>query len=172
MRKNALNIRPTTEADIPTIIGLAAQIWEPTYGNILSREQLDFMFAHTYTEAHLQRQIAEGQRFYLIFNTANEAVGYASWSWLPELYENKPLAKLNKIYVLPSEQGKGTGRFLLQYIENEVVSLSANALQLCVNRYNKAKYFYEKQGYRVLREEDFVFYQYFMNDFVLQKDFF
>ena len=163
-------IRPATEADISTIIGLAAQIWEPTYGNILSREQLDFMFAHTYTEPFLEQQMTGGQHFYLVFDDKNEAVGYAAWSWLTELYQNKPLAKLNKIYVLPSEQGKGTGRFLLQHIENEVVSLSANALQLCVNRYNKAKNFYEKQGYRVLREEDFTFYQYFMNDFVLQKD--
>lgn len=165
-----MHIRPATEADISTIIGLAAQIWEPTYSSILNREQLDFMFAHTYTEPFLRQQMTDGQRFYLVFDDKNEAVGYAAWSWLTELYQNKPLAKLNKIYVLPSEQGKGTGRFLLQYIENEVVSLSANALQLCVNRYNRAKNFYEKQGYRVLREEDFTFYQYFMNDFVLQKD--
>jgi diamine N-acetyltransferase len=166
-----MHIRPATEQDFSTIIDLAAQIWQPTYGHILSREQLHFMFECTYTVAELQRQVGEGQHFYLIFNTQNTPVGYAAWSWQTELYKEKPLPKLNKIYVLPTEQGNGTGKILLQYIENEVFSLSANALQLCVNRYNTAKGFYERQGYRVLYEADFPFYHYFMNDFVMQKDF-
>jgi GNAT superfamily N-acetyltransferase len=163
-------IRTAQESDFPTIIALANQIWMPSYGAILSHEQLDFMFQHTYTLEHLARQTAEGQHFYLVFDTNDQPLGFAAWSWTTELYKAKPLPKLNKIYILPAQQGKGVGEFILQYIEKKVFSLSANALQLCVNRYNKAKGFYERQGYRVLREEDFPFYQYFMNDFVMQKD--
>lgn len=166
-----MHIKAATEQDFSTIITLAAQIWLPSYGAILSREQLDFMFEHTYTLAHLARQVAEGQHFYLVFDADELPVGFAAWSWTAELYQATPLPKLNKIYILPSQQGKGVGEFILQYIEKEVVRLSANALQLCVNRYNKAKGFYERQGYRVLREEDFPFYTYYMNDFVMQKDF-
>ncbi len=147
------------------ICELAAQIWEPTYGHILSKEQLDYMFEHTYSLENITRQIAEGQFFYIIYDDMGVAKGFASWSWtIKGVY-----AKLNKIYVLPSTQGTGVGRELLAFVEKTTAAQHATALWLCVNRFNKAKRFYEKLGYIVLREEDFEFGPYFMNDYVLEK---
>ncbi len=154
----------TSLADYHLICKLAADIWEPTYGKILEKEQLDYMFQAMYTPENLAKQVAEGQSFFICYDADNQSKGFAAWSWTSENY-----AKLNKIYVLPAEQGTGIGRFLLQFIEKTVAQAGANAIWLCVNRYNKAKNFYEKQGYSVLREEDFEFGPYFMNDYVLEK---
>ena len=43
------SIEKATLADCPLIQTLASNIWEPTYGSILSREQLDYMFEMMYS---------------------------------------------------------------------------------------------------------------------------
>jgi ribosomal protein S18 acetylase RimI-like enzyme len=47
---------------------------------------------------------------------------------------------------------------------------NAKALQLQVNRFNKAKEFYEKLGFTVIKTADFdIGNGYFMNDYVMEK---
>jgi diamine N-acetyltransferase len=153
-------------ADYQIICALATAIWTPTYGHILQKEQLDYMFERTYTLKHIAEQASQGQYFYIYYDDENTPKGYASWSWTAPNY-----AKLNKIYVLPAQQGSHIGRNLLAFIEKTVQNAGATALWLCVNRFNKAKGFYQREGYTLLREEDFEFGPYFMNDFVFEKQF-
>ena len=78
--------------------------------------------------------------------------------------------KLDKIYVLPSQQGKGTGKFVIDYIVNEIKQKGATALQLQVHRKNKAINFYEKLGFVIIEEKDFdIGHGIFMNDYVMEK---
>ena len=55
------SIEKATLADCPLIQTLASNIWEPTYGSILSREQLDYMFEMMYSNESLQKQMQEMQ---------------------------------------------------------------------------------------------------------------
>lgn len=71
--------------------------------------------------------------------------------------------------MLPSTQGTGAGKFLLNETENYVRSVGGNLLSLNVNRYNKAKSFYEKMGFHVTGEKDIPIGPYWMNDFILEK---
>ena len=76
---------------------------------------------------------------------------------------------MNKIYVHPSQQGKNLGKKLLSYIVEEIKIAGANALQLNVNRHNKALHFYEKQGFKIIRQADIdIGSGYFMNDYVME----
>jgi ribosomal protein S18 acetylase RimI-like enzyme len=78
--------------------------------------------------------------------------------------------KLHKIYVLPSTQGSGAGKYLLNETENYVRSVGGKVLVLNVNKYNKAKTFYERMGFRVTGEKDIPIGPYWMNDFILEKE--
>lgn len=159
------SIREATITDIPTIHRLAQAIWEPTYRPILSREQIDYMFEVIYTYNALKRQIKEGQTFILLYDGA-EPIGFAAYS------SKEPAGvvyKLNKIYLLPSRQGEGLGRLLLEAVEKRVREAGARYLDLNVNKYNKAKAFYERSGYQVLLEEDIPIGPYWMNDYVMRK---
>ena len=79
------------------------------------------------------------------------------------------LYKLHKIYALPDQQGKGIGKFIINYISGEIKPIGATALQLNVNRYNKAKGFYEKLGFKVIGEEDIdIGNGYLMNDYIME----
>ena len=160
------SIRRATEADIKTIHHLAEATWAPTYSSILSQEQVDYMFEVIYAEDELAKQMQEGQTFLLMFEEG-EPVGFAAYSIKDEA---TGIYKLNKIYLLPGEQGKGYGKTLLSAVENETKQIGAKILDLNVNRYNKAKQFYERSGYHVHQEEDIPIGPYWMNDYVMRKE--
>ncbi|MBD1396878.1 GNAT family N-acetyltransferase [Pontibacter sp. JH31] len=160
-----ITIREATTADIPTINRLATAIWGPTYRPILSEEQIDYMFEMIYTLPALQQQMQEGQTFLLLLDD-NEYVGFASYSLKDEL---EKVYKLNKIYLLPTRQGTGLGKLLLEAVEAKVSKLGAGFLDLNVNRFNKAKTFYERCGYQVHLQEDIPIGPYWMNDYVMRK---
>ena len=159
------DIQPvTTTADLYTVVSLAARIWQPTYGGILSAAQLNYMFDRTYSLAALEEVQASGQAFYLL-KEAGEAIGFASWS----MWQTPAVPKLNKLYVLPSLHRRGAGRWLLQQIEAMVAEKGYERLQLCVNIDNPAHTFYERCGYTVIRREDFPFDHFWMNDYVMER---
>ena len=158
------SIRKATTADIPLIRELTFKVWPQTYAAIISPQQIEFMLEMMYSEASLKKQMKDGCRFIIVSNEA-EAVGFASYQ------EIEPgIFKLHKIYVLPFQQGKGTGRFIIDYIINEIKQQGAASLQLQVNRNNNAKKFYEKLDFAVIEEADFdIGNGYFMNDYVMEK---
>lgn len=159
-----LTIRHTTTADIPLIRELTFKVWPQTYRDILTSEQIDYMLEMMYSPSSLEKQMQEGCSFIIVYDN-EQPVGFASCQLTSE-----EIAKLHKIYVLPSQQGKGTGNFLLNYIIEQVKKLGAVSLQLQVNRNNTAKAFYEKKGFAVIEEADFdIGNGYYMNDYVMEK---
>lgn len=157
-------LRKAYPADIPLIREMAYAIWPVTYGNILSKEQLDYMLELIYSEQALKEQMEKNHEFVMVYDGVHP-VGFASFSLIePQTY------KLHKIYVLPSQQGKGTGRFIIDQLVKAMKTKGAVSLQLNVNRHNNAKTFYEKLGFAVIREEDIdIGKGYFMNDYVMEK---
>jgi GNAT superfamily N-acetyltransferase len=160
-----LLIRPADLDDINRIGFLAQQIWPETYGKILSAEQLKYMLKLFYSPKSLRRQMVDERHRFLIMEQADEPIGFASWSASgdPGVY------KLHKLYVQPGRQGKGLGRTLLQFIFEAIRPEGATTLRLNVNRFNKARQFYERMGFTVIAEEDIdIGHGYFMNDFVME----
>jgi diamine N-acetyltransferase len=159
-----VEIRKANPSDIPAIIAIIEQTWEPSYRTILPLEQVRYMQAEIYNPAALTRQMAEGQDFFILFSAGLPA-GFAACSpQAPGTF------KLNKLYVDPAFQGKDFGRLLVEHIEMQVRQRGGKWLTLNVNRFNKAKTFYEKLGYRLIREEDIPIGDFWMNDYVLQKE--
>ena len=164
--KPVLTIRNATSKDIRLIRSLALDIWPKSYGKILSRQQITYMLNLIYSEQALKKQIQQHHQFIIVYNTGLP-VGFASYS------ETKPAVyKLHKLYVLPSQQGKGTGTFVLEQIMSDIKAKGAVAMQLNVNRNNSAKLFYEKLGFEVIASEDIdIGSGFFMNDYVMEKSF-
>ncbi|MCX2740072.1 GNAT family N-acetyltransferase [Pontibacter anaerobius] len=166
MSSTSYHIRQATTFDLHTLMQLAEATWEPTYHSILSKEQIDYMFEVIYSAESLERQMQEGQTF-LLLNEGEQPVGFASFSVKDGAGQ---VYKLNKIYLLPETQGKGYGKVLLEAVEQEVKKRGATILDLNVNRYNKAKGFYERCGYRVWQEDDIAIGPYWMNDYIMRKE--
>lgn len=152
--------------DLQVIHDLAHIIWPVAYGKILSEAQLEYMLDKMYSIGSLKEQLLVSKHEFIIIENDSTPVGFASFS--PKVTNNK-VFKLHKIYVLPSEQGKGTGKILLAYIINKVKSTGASIVELNVNRQNTARYFYEKQGFIISGETDIdIGNGYFMNDYIME----
>jgi len=150
--------------DIPLVRELTFKVWPQTYAAILSKNQIDYMLELIYSESSLEKQMQEGSEFVIIYNR-DEPVGFAAY-----FHYRESVYKLDKIYVLPSEQGKGTGKALLDHIVDTVVKKGGRSLILNVNRYNKAKGFYEKNHFTIIDQGDFdIGNGYFMNDYIMEK---
>jgi GNAT superfamily N-acetyltransferase len=109
--------------------------------------------------------MTEDKQRFLMVEEGDEAVGFASWAPTGE----PGVFKLHKLYVLTGRQGQGRGKAMLDFIFDDIRAQGAKVLRLNVNRYNKARQFYEKMGFSVVREEDVAIgNDYFMNDYVME----
>ena len=162
-----LEIKKAGIKDIGLIQDLAFAIWPTAYGNIISPAQLNYMLDLIYSKKALTSQIENLHHRFIIVYENDTAVGFASYS--PKHAGDQLVYRLHKLYVLPNQQGKGTGKFLLNFIMVEIKSAGAKTLELNVNRHNVAFHFYTKLGFTIAREEDIDIGEgYFMNDYVME----
>jgi len=160
------SIRKATTADVEAIISIAEKTWWHTYSPILEEEQISFMLGEIYSSEKIESQIETGSQTFLLLTEGDVPVAFAGYSPRdedPEIY------KLHKLYCLPETQGKGYGKILINAVIAKTIEAGKHTLDLNVNRYNKAKSFYEKMGFAVAYEEDIAIGKYWMNDYVMRK---
>jgi GNAT superfamily N-acetyltransferase len=167
---NELIIRPATLSDRALIRSISERTWPSTYGHIISQEQIDFMLKWMYSDASLEKQMNTVCEFY-IANLNGDDVGFCSVS--PEAEDTNEVAhKLNKLYVLPSAQGTGAGKALLNKSIEVAKASGSSSLFLQVNKQNDAYAFYLKHGF--VKEQEFKFdigNGFFMDDYVMRFTF-
>jgi ribosomal protein S18 acetylase RimI-like enzyme len=144
-----MRIQEATSEDIPVIQRIAYTTWPPTFGEILSKEQIDYMLTMMYSREALEMQMSRGHTFILI-SDEHQPLGYASY----ELYSsNTSLTKIHKLYLLPSAQGRGIGKTLIDTIKNIARAKEQSGLTLNVNIHNKAISFYQHYGFQIQGSE-------------------
>lgn len=166
METNTITIKRATEPDLNTIQELVHQIWKPTYHQILSEAQMDYMLNNMYNSLTLQQQLQSRHEMLLIY-WDNNPQGFAAFEFD---YEQKGTTKLHKLYMLPNQQGKGLGKKLLETVIMNAKQANQQQLMLNVNRANKAIHFYEKMGFTITEIVDIEIGQgYYMNDYIMLK---
>lgn len=161
-------ISDATTEDISSIIHIAEKTWWPTYGNILTDEQIRYMLDAIYNPGSLGRQMADTAQVFLMGKDPRGPQGFAAYGPRPE---EPATYKLHKLYVLPDNQQRGYGRMLIDEIAKRMLRANKHILDVNVNRYNSAVRFYEKYGFKVVREEDVPIGPYWMNDYVMRIEF-
>jgi len=144
-----MKIVPLKIEQLGIVADLAYKIWPIAYKQILSTEQLQYMLREFYSQETLEKQFQKGHHF-LLLKDVKKAVGFLSY----ELNcQNTQKLKIHKIYVLPSEQGKGLGKQLIDKAKDIATSNNQKTVFLNVNKHNKAQFFYEKLGFAIIKEE-------------------
>jgi GNAT superfamily N-acetyltransferase len=162
-----VSIRSATVADIPLIRAIALRTWPVAYGAILAPTQLAYMLELMYSEASLTEQmVAKGHRFALFFEE-DQCLGFAGHE---HDHGHSGRTRLHKLYALPEAQGTGVGRALLAHVIHAARTAGDRAVELNVNRFNKARSFYERHGFHVVRDEVIDIGQgYVMDDHVMER---
>ena len=128
---------------------------------------LDWM----YSDDSLATQMNTGCEFY-IANLNGDDIGFCSVSPDDEKVEGSKAHKLNKLYVLPSAQGTGAGKALLNQAIEVAKAAGSSSIFLQVNKHNNAYSFYLKQGF--IKETEFKFdigNGFYMDDYVMHLTF-
>lgn len=160
-----LVLRKATTKDCDLIHDMAANVFPATYCEILSKEQLEYMFEWMYAPHNILKQMEVDHHVYFIAYQDGEPCGYVSVE-----QQDTDLFHLQKIYVLPHFQGRHIGDFLFRSAINYIKEIhpSPCLMELNVNRDNKALHFYKRMGMRILREGDFhIGNGYYMNDYIM-----
>lgn len=162
-----IDIVAASPSDFGTIRDLAYEIWPDTYGNILSKEQLDYMLGAFYSAETLLKNYTEKNHQFLLATENGVALGFISFE---HNYQGEPVTRIHKIYVLPQTQGKGIGKLLLEKVEALAAENHSESLSLNVNRHNNAQGFYKKLGFEITLEEDIAIgHGYLMEDYRMEK---
>jgi GNAT superfamily N-acetyltransferase len=160
-------IERNRDDNFEAIRAIAKEVWPIAYGAILSQAQLDYMMGMMYSVSSLQLQSGAKKHYFILAKEEDTILGFASYEFN---YGKKPKTKIHKIYILTSEQGKGIGNKLIDYIANEAKQRHQKGLILNVNRKNIATRFYERLGFSVSFEEVIdIGNGYVMDDYVMEK---
>ncbi|MFC5627275.1 GNAT family N-acetyltransferase [Algoriphagus winogradskyi] len=160
-----IQIRPASKEDLKLVQSIAYRTWPDTFGEILSPSQIDYMLNWFYDIPHLEEQFENGHIFLLAYEDGVE-LGFTGIQ--PNLKPGQ--TKIHKIYILPTAQGKGIGKKLIQAIKKIALENEQSSLLLNVNKYNTgAIEFYEYLGFVNIKEEVIdIGNGYVMDDYVFE----
>ena len=126
---------------ISQVAKLAEEIWKQHYLPIIGKEQVDYMLDKFQSKNAIKQQIAEGYRYYFIYDDQLESGYFSVKDKGEKLY-------LSKLYVLYSRRGKGIGKQTINFIKS---SFDNPAIQLTVNKRNSDSIaFYQKVGFNIV----------------------
>jgi GNAT superfamily N-acetyltransferase len=165
-----VNITKAGVEDLPLIHDMAQVVFRHTYRDILSSRQMEYMMEWMYSLPNLHKQLSDGHVYYIAY-TSGRPCGYMSIQ-KEGIDSGVMVFHLHKLYVMPSEQGKGVGTLLFkQAVAHVSGCFKPSRIELNVNRMNAAVEFYRHIGMRILREGDFHIGEgFYMNDYIMGAD--
>ncbi|QSB25717.1 GNAT family N-acetyltransferase [Flavobacterium sp. CLA17] len=153
--------------DIKVIQEIANITWPITYGEILSKEQLNYMLNMIYSDEALTAHFHNKEQLFYLIADKQTNLGFIG---IEHQYKGESTTRIHKIYLLPETQGKGIGKKVIEEIEKLALENKSTALSLNVNRFNSALGFYQKIGFEVIEEVNIdIGNGYLMEDYAMQK---
>ena len=161
-----ISVRSATSNDFKLIQNIAYATWPETYGQILSKDQLEFMLDKFYSLENLQANCDSKQLFFII----EEEKTPKGFLVIEHFHNGEKVTKIHKIYILPNNQGKGIGKLALDFVADLAKNNNSQKLRLNVNKFNKAIDFYKKIGFVVVDEVVIeIGNGWVMDDYVMEK---
>ena len=168
VKRMSLDIRPATEDDLDVIRRIAYETWPHTFKAILSTAQIDYMLAWLYAIPRMRAQVASGEHVFHLAFVDDVPVGFVAHQLD---HPSKGVAKIHKLYILPSMQRHGVGRALIDTVRRIAQLANQQTLVLNVNKHNDAVRFYEANGFHRAGEEVIDIGEgYVMDDVIMQRE--
>lgn len=142
---------------------LIHDVWTPTFIHKIDYQQLLYMEENMYSSSAFQKQSEEGHVF-LVAIDGDQLLGLISYLRL-----EKGL-RIPKLYVHPQSHQRGVGTALLNALKGIAKVANKAYLELNINRYNSALYFYRRYGFYIKKSEDIPLGEFYLNDYVLRFD--
>lgn len=159
--KQPCKIRPCgrSEADLITLQQISRETFRETFSDTNTPENMSRYLSDNLSLGKLRIELYnEDSSFYFLEHDTN-VIGYLKINTGSAQTENKyeRCVEIERIYVLSSYQGKGTGRLLLNYALESARRMNAPFVWLGVWEYNqRAIAFYQKNGFTAFDKHLFI----------------
>lgn len=160
---NRISMGRLADHEVEALGELAKVIWMSCYRRMISDEQIAYMLNQRYQPEVLRQQINAGNPI-IVARVEKTLIGFA------HLFIDRPMGRLDKLYVDPRFQRQGIGKRLVEAVKQCAGTARCTQLMLRVNRHNKiALKAYERYGFeRVGAHCADIGGGFFMDDFILQ----
>lgn len=143
-------VRTASVRDADKLQRLLHETWHATYDPIHGPDKVDEICQNWHSLDEIKRKIEKRQAEYIVADDGTQMGGMAFANGA----NDKGIAHLNQIYVLPDLQGQGIGADLLREIEECFPEAKAMRLEVDVEN-SGAIAFYKRMGYtQIGRTED------------------
>ena len=155
------------EKDYDIISKNAHIIWNEHYGNILKKEQIDYMLSKFQSSLAIKEQIKKDKYEYYILED-DEVVGYIGIKIQPE---DKKLF-LSKLYILSNFRRKGYSRKVFTFLKEYASSHNLSGIYLTVNKENLLSIeVYRHFGFITVREKKTdIGGGFYMDDYIMEYE--
>lgn len=133
-----------TPEEIKKVSELAYLLFPIDYGPYVRAEHIQLFLDRYQTVEAIQEQIEGDYTYYLVYNAANELLGYVGLNHLEACME------LSKLYILVEKRGGGIGKEIMEWIDTKTLEKGYANLELDVVVENEgAVRFYKRLGFAV-----------------------
>ena len=160
-------LAPLTEADFGAALEVAQIIWRAHYAPMIGLAQVDYMLGNRFTRQALSRYLGADDRWFDLLRVDGAVVGYCSAA----LTDAPGELKLEQLYLLPDQQGRGLGGMMLRHVEARARAENCDRIMLLVAKRNTNSIaVYERSGF-TMREAVMIDIGegYVMDDYVMEK---
>jgi ribosomal protein S18 acetylase RimI-like enzyme len=134
--------RQASREDITEIQALSHRIWDEAYGELLTKEQINYMLQMMYSGKVITEELLSGTIWDLVI-ADGKSCGYLSYS----IAEDNSV-KLSKIYIEKDFRGRSIAADALDRVKQYAAQNGKDSVYLTVNKNNKAAIrAYEKNGF-------------------------
>ena len=167
MNEKVTIVELTDPASLEIVRRIADDVWPKTFREILSPEQIVYMMKMMYAPEVMERELSSGVHFRAAF-VDGTAAGYTAWA----PYTIPGTAKLHKVYLLQTFQGRGIGSAMLADASEQARKAGFTRLRLNVNKHNeRARRAYFRNGFVDVEAVKIdIGGGFFMDDFVMEKE--
>ena len=145
----SISLRAIYSDDTSLLKELMHQIYPSSYKHLWEDDGYWYV-EETFSRAALEKELAESNASYYFVEYQNETVGVLRivYDFLLSDMSNLKATKLHRIYLDPKTQGKGIGKFLMDWAAQEALKNDSKIIWLEVmDTQEQALLFYKKLGY-------------------------
>lgn len=166
-------LRQCTPEELSVLRKISIDTYFETFEKYNSKENMDAYLSDAFNLPKLERELNDpNSQFYFLFCDGVLA-GYLKINEVPsqtDIHDEASL-EIERFYILSAFQGAGLGQFLMDQALSMAITRGKDYVWLGVWEHNeKAKRFYQKNGFYKIGAHSFVMGDDDQTDFVLRKD--
>ena len=170
----SFNIRSACPEDVTDVAQLGAHVFTITFGHSVPSHQLQAFLSESYSIAATANDLADPLKDMIVATSPDGViVGFAlltRGSDEPCVAHLESIIELQRIYIHPLYHGNGLGKTLAHKLEDMAREQGFKYMWLGVWEENyKAQKVYEKLGYRIVGDHDFVIGEVVQTDQIMVK---